>query len=154
MESLDFLTGISPWWWVAFGVALGALEMATMSFFLIWPALAAVLCALLLIVVPDLSAQWQIVAFAVLSVVLTLIGRSLLNRFGDGGAAHETLNSRSNQMIGRHAIVESFIGPEGAVTVDGIRWHAVWPAGMQAEIGDTVEIGAADGMKLLVKPAN
>lgn len=151
MVLLDLLNGISPWWWVAFGVALGAAEMATMSFFLIWPAMAAVLLAILLWAIPGLSAQWQIVAFAVLSVVLLFAGRAWLNRYGDGGAAHETLNSRSNQMIGRHARVEEFIGPEGSVTIDGVRWHAVWPKGAVAKVGDSVQITGADGMKLHVK---
>jgi len=32
----QWVANLSPWWWVAFGIGLGAVEMATMSFFLIW----------------------------------------------------------------------------------------------------------------------
>jgi len=146
-----FLDGISPWWWVAFGVGLGALEMATMSFFLIWPAIAAVLGAVLLWLLPGLSGELQIVIFAVLSVVLTFAGRSLIHKYGDGGEQNHSLNSRSALMVGRQAEVINFTGPEGNVTIDGIRWHAVWPKGQSAAAGSMVEIARADGMTLFVK---
>lgn len=150
MELFSFLEGMSPWWWVAFGLALGGLEMATMSFFLIWPGIAAVLTALLLVTAPASSGSFQIVFFAILAVVLTFAGRYLLNRFGDGGENSETLNSRSALMIGRHAEVLNFTGPEGHVKIDGVRWRAVWKKGASADVGQTVLIDGADGMILNV----
>jgi inner membrane protein len=153
MEFLSFLSGISPWWWVAFGVALGALEMATMSFFLIWPALAALVMGLVIVLRPDMGGTAQIALFAVLSVVLTFAGRFLMLRYGDGGGeSSDTLNSRANLMVGRHAEVISFQGPEANVRIDGIRWRARFPAGVQAAPGDSVEVTRADGMMLEVKP--
>ncbi len=150
METFGFLVGISPWWWVAFGVVLGALEMATMSFFMIWPALAAVVMALGLVFWPDLSGEVQVAAFAILAVVLTFLGRGLLNRYGDAGGPESDLNDRASQMIGRHAVVADFTGPKGHVTIDGIRWAARWPAGEMAAEGDRVEVTDADGMVLQV----
>lgn len=154
MISFSFLAGISPWWWVAFAVALGAVEMATMSFFLIWPALAAFVMALLLVVAPGTSGEIQISLFAILAIALTFAGRSLVHRFGDGGEATGTLNARSTLMIGRHAEVQSFTGPEGNVTVDGIRWRAHWPTGKSAKPGDTVKVTGANGMVLMVEAEN
>ena len=81
-----FLQAMSPWWWVAFAVALGALEMATMSFFLIWPALAALVLALVHWLMPGLGGEVQVVLFAALAVAMTFAGRGLLNRYGDGEA--------------------------------------------------------------------
>lgn len=154
MELFAFLTGISPWWWVAFGIALGALEMATMSFFLIWPALAAGAMAVLLLLRPDSGGTLQVAAFALLSVAFTFGGRALMHRFGDGGAVDETLNSRASLMIGRHAEVIDFQGPEGNLRIDGIRWRARWPTGAVSEPGDSVEVTGAEGMMLLVRPLN
>lgn len=147
----DQLAGMSPWWWVAIGLALGALEMATMSFFLIWPAIAAVLSAGLLYLSPQMSGEAQIAVFAILAVFLTFAGRYLIRRFGDGGETTNTLNSRSTLMIGRHAKVAEFVGPEGRVVIDGVRWHAKWQQDATAQTGETVEIMGADGMTLLVK---
>ncbi len=149
---LDWLVGISPWWWFALGVVLGVLEMATMSFFLIWPALAALVMALVLVMVPDASGELQITVFAVLAVVFTLIGRALLNRYGDGGG-EVALNDRARMMIGRHGEVVAFRGPEGTVVIDDIRWQARWPAGQSAAPGDTVRVVDAEGMTLLVENA-
>jgi membrane protein implicated in regulation of membrane protease activity len=151
MAMFDALVGISPWWWVAFGVVLGALEMATMSFFLIWPALAAFAMALLLWVLPGLSGEIQVAAYAILAIVLTFAGRTLLHRWGDRGG-DSGLNDRAAQMIGRHAVVEDFTGPEGHVTIDGVRWLARWPADATATPGETVEIARAEGMVLFVRP--
>lgn len=153
MEFFDFLRDISPWWWVAFGLGLGALEMATMSFFLIWPALAALVTAGILAMAPATSGALQITYFAIFAVVLTFVGRYLLNRFGDGGEVNETLNARANLMIGRHAEVLAFSGPEGHVKIDGIRWRALWQEGLTAQEGDTVHITDADGMTLIVSGA-
>jgi membrane protein implicated in regulation of membrane protease activity len=150
MDGFAFLAGISPWWWVAFGVALGALEMATMSFFLIWPGLAAIAMAGVLLLAPDASGNAQIVIFAILAIALTFAGRMLMHRYGDRGA-DTGLNDRAAQMIGRHAVVADFTGPEGHVTIDGVRWQARWPAGETAVAGDTVEIARSEGMTLFVK---
>jgi inner membrane protein len=151
MPFLDILEGISPWWWVAFAFALGALEMATMSFFLIWPGLAALCMAALLAASPTLSGELQTVIFAVLAVLLTFIGRYLVTRYGDGGEDNDTLNQRSNQVIGRVAKVLEYGNGEGVIEVSGMRWRAKWPKGQSAEVGTQVRVTEADGMTLLVE---
>ncbi len=151
MQLFEILHGISPWWWVAFGVGLGALEMATMSFFLIWPAIAAVLIGVLLWAAPAMSGEAQIAIFAGVSVILTFAGRSVLLRYGDGGAENPALNARGNLMVGRHAQVVAFSGPEGNVTIDGVRWRAIWPEDGGAEPGATVKVTRAEGMTLFVE---
>lgn len=153
MGLFPFLQDISPWWWIAFAIGLGAVEMATMSFFLIWPALAALLVGLLLWVAPGTSGEAQIAIFAILSVILTFAGRSLVHRYGDGGDSNDTLNSRANLTIGRHAEVMDFSGPEGNVIIDGIRWRAKWANDETGEPGSTVEVIGAEGMTLLVRSA-
>jgi len=149
MEIFGFLSGISPWWWIAGAFLLGVIEMATMSFFLIWPALAMLVMAGVIFVMPGLSGVAQAFLFAIFAIGLTLVGRSLIGRFGDGGGVAPGLNDRSAAMIGRKAKVLSFEGGEGAVEIDGIRWKAVWD-GPNA-IDGIVEVTSADGMRLTVR---
>lgn len=152
MNFFDILNGISPWWWVAFAFGLAVLEMATMSFFLIWPAMAAVLVAVVLAASPDLTAQWQLTAFAVLSILLTIIGRFILNKFGDGGdAQHATLNKRAAHFVGRTGTVLKFAKSEGVIEIEGMQWRARWPEGQDAEIGQTVRVVKAEGMTFEVE---
>ena len=152
MESVslfDWIAGLSPWWWVAFGIALGALEMATGSFFLIWPALAAIAMAINIAIGPSFSGEVIVILYAGLSIVLTFLGRFMMNRFGDGAAPETTLNQRSAQVVGRRAKVLSHEHGEGVVEIDGVRWKAVWTDTAE-QPGELVRIDKADGMVLRV----
>jgi len=147
------LEGISPWWWVAFGIGLGAIEMATLSFFLLWPAMAAVFMAVLLAILPGMPGEVQIAFYAALSVALTFGGRSLVRRYGDGGEPETTLNKRGDQMVGRRAKVLSFEGTEGRVEIDGVHWRAQRTDGNFAlGEGQAVRVVKVDGMTLHVEP--
>lgn len=152
MEYLQMLDGMSPWWWVIVAFALGSLEMATLSFFLIWPGLAALCMAGILVLAPNMSGAMQIALFAVLSIILTFAGRYLLNKYGDGGAdADQTLNNRAAQLVGQSAKVLEFDGGNGVVEVGGMRWRAQWAADQVSTPGQSVRITQADAMMLYVE---
>lgn len=151
MPFLDVLEGLSPWWWVALAFALGAVEMATGTYLLLWVCLAAFQMAALVWLAPGMSGELQVVLFATLAVVTTLIGRWALLRFGDGGQEHATLNQRSNQLIGRTAMVLEAEAGNGAVEVDGMRWRASWPTGEVVTAGQKVQVVGATGMELQVR---
>jgi membrane protein implicated in regulation of membrane protease activity len=151
LDIITILEGISPWWWVAFALALGAVEMATTSFFLIWPALAALCVAGMLAIWPNLYGTAQVSTFAGLGILFTFIGRALMRRYGDFG--EETLpdlNQRSRELVGRSAKVLDFSDGQGTIEVDGLRWRALWREGESAAPGDKVRITGANGMILTV----
>ncbi len=150
---LAILQGISPWWWVALAVLLAAGEMLTVSTVLLWSALAAMIVAILLWVVPDLSGALQIAVFAILSILLTFGGRAVFARFGEAAEERNQLNQRTTQLIGREARVIRFDFHEGMVEVDGVPWPARLD-GPRRKItaGEIVEITAADGIILWVRP--
>jgi len=153
MPALDFLTGISPWWWVALALALGALEMATFSLFLIWPALAALIVAALLAATPTLSPELQLSVFAIGSIALTIIGRNLYQRYGDGGGEEDPmLNKRGARFIGRSGVVSEFANGHGYVEIEGMRWRAKWADDTKSKKGDKVRVTQADGLLLNVEP--
>lgn len=146
----DALEGISPWWWVAFGILLMALEMATMSFFLIWPGVAAIAMAGLLTMAPTMPGEVQVALFGSIAVAITFTGRLVVRQFGDGGAPDSTLNSRSAQMIGRKGTVMSMTNGEAVVEIDGTQWRA--QLATPATAGTRVEVTGASGMVLTVRP--
>ena len=151
MPFLDILEGLSPWWWVALAFALGAVEMATGTYLLLWVSLAAFQMAALMWLAPGLSGEVQVVTFAALAVATTFIGRWALLRFGDGGQEHATLNQRSNHLVGRTATVLEAEPGRGSVEVDGMRWRASWPEGETGVPGTRVQVTAAAGMELRVR---
>lgn len=147
---LDFIANLSPWWWLAIALAIGALEMATMSFFLIWPALAALAMAGVVALWPDMSGAATISIFAILAIVLTFAGRSVVHRFGDGGGPDTGLNNRASQMVGRRARVLECDAGRGVVEIDGMRWSARWEDAGSAAPDSKVDVTGAEGMTLTV----
>jgi inner membrane protein len=150
---LAMLQGISPWWWVALAVLLAAGEMLTVSTVLLWSALAAMIVAVLLWVIPDLSGALQIAIFSILSILLTFGGRAVFARVGGGIEERNQLNQRSAQLVGREAKVIRFDFHEGMVEVDGVPWPARLD-GPRRKIapGEIVQVTAADGVVLWVRP--
>ena len=152
MDILQILTGMSPWWWVIIAFAFGSIEMATMTFFLIWPGLAALCMAGILALAPNMSGTMQIALFATLSIILTFAGRFLLNKYGDGGEeGDKTLNNRSAQLVGRSAKVLEFERGFGVVEVNGMRWRAEWPADQVSALGESVRITKTEPLLLYVE---
>ncbi len=152
MDLIHMLDGMSPWWWVVIGFALGSLEMATVSFFLIWPGLAALVMAGLMVLAPNMSGVMQISLFAILSIILTFAGRYLLYKYGDGGdTADQTINNRAAQLIGQTAKVLEFTGGNGVVEIDGMRWRAQWAEKQKSTPGQSVRVTQADTMLLYVE---
>ena len=87
------LDGASPWWWIALAIALGAVEMLTFTYFLIWIALAALAVGLAMIAIP-LGGQEQVIAFALLSILFTIAGRYLVKRMRQTPSDTPGLNRR------------------------------------------------------------
>lgn len=150
-DFFGILDGISPLWWIGFGLLLGIIELAAMAFVLIWPGIAAFVVAAVLAIKPDMSGDAQIIWFTVLSLVFTVIGRYLVRNFGDGAAVSPGLNNRGHALIGRTAPVVDVVDKfEGVVQVGDTRWKAVWVKGTPT-MGDRVRITDVDGMRLKVE---
>ena len=141
---------LSPWWWIALGVGLSALEMVIASFVLIWPGIAAIAMAIILWIAPGIQGELQVALYAALTIASMFAGRKYLRKFGDG-APGTNLNNRSEQMVGHKAKVVDFDLGEGHVELNGLRWAAEWPEGQSAEVGQVVKIIAAEGMSVQVE---
>lgn len=154
MDILAFLSGISPWWWIAAAILLFVLEMLTFTYFVIWIAAAAAVMGLIMFALPDLSGGAQLALFAVLSVALTVAGRFAMARMPEKTSPEDrALNQRAARLIGRVGKASgSFDGIEGAVEVDQIIWRARLSAGLAAD-GTRLKVVGADGMTLICELA-
>jgi hypothetical protein len=153
-----FLDGASPWWWIALALGLGAIEIVTFTYFMLWLGLAAFTVGIGLAMFPALPGTSQLLAFALLTILYTVIGWLYVRRRQptDGQPG---LNRRSAAMIGRQAVVtDAFAAGVGWVEVDGVRWRArlaerAGDGARSPETGATMSITDADGMTLIVAPA-
>jgi membrane protein implicated in regulation of membrane protease activity len=138
------------WWWVAAALLFLAVEVATGTSYLLWPAASAAVVALLVWVLPRLPAGVDFGVFAVLTIASTLAARRYIRRPGAG----PDINDPHHRLTGKHGVVvDAFVGCEGRVFVDGKEWAA------ELDGADTLEQGARilvvkvlDGGKLRVKP--
>ena len=152
-DLFQFLDGISPWWWVALAFGLAAIEVLTFSFFLIWPALAALTVAILMWIVPEMSGSSQLLWFAVMAAIFTFAGRQIVFMYKPASEA-PNLNQRGAALIGRNAvIIDGFVaGGVGNVEVDGVRWRArMQDDAASPAPGEIFTIADADGMMLILK---
>jgi membrane protein implicated in regulation of membrane protease activity len=149
-----FLDGASPWWWIALALGLGAIEIVTFTYFMLWLGLAAFTVGIGLAMFPSMPGTSQVLTFALLSILYTGIGWAYVRRLQPKDV-HPGLNRRSAAVVGRQAVVtEAFSAGIGWVEVDGVRWRARLLDGTQTpEAGATLSITSADGMTLIVEPA-
>ena len=145
------LDGASPWWWIALAIAVGAIEMLTFTYFLIWIALAAFAVGLAMAAIP-LDGQEQVVAFAVLSILFTVAGRFAVKRMRQTPSETPGLNRRSEKLIGRTGkALSDFENDEGLIVIDDVRWRARLAIGAVRK-GESLVVIDAEGMQLICEP--
>jgi membrane protein implicated in regulation of membrane protease activity len=151
MENLYAMLGdIQPWHWWALGAVLIVIEMLTPTFYFLWPGIAAAVVGVVLILVPSLGIEAQVLLFAVMSVAATVLWKRFAPRDWLSTEPHPTLNQRPAQYVGRRGKAAEFSNGRGAVSIDDSRWSAVTVDGSDPAPGETVEIVGFDGAVLQV----
>jgi hypothetical protein len=152
MQALIDLTAAHPFWvWMALAAILLALEIMTGSGYLLWPAAAAALVA---VVSPlHLGAPAEIGVFA----GLTLVGIVVARRYWPHPLRPHgpDINDPHPRLVGLHGrVAGAFLAGHGRVFVDGKEWAAELDGGGDLAHGAEVEITAVlTGACLKVKAA-
>ncbi len=150
MENLNaLLFDVGPYHWLALAALLIAIEMIMPTQYLIWPGIAAGVIGILTFAI-DLPVVVEIGLFAALSAALVAASHYYLPK--PSPSTSTTLNQRTDQMVGRLAIVAvDFQNGQGAVTVGDTRWSAQAVDNGDYPVGTQVEIVAAESTLLRVK---
>lgn len=136
--------------WLVVAIILLIVEICTAAFGSICFAIGAGLAALGAGL--GLGVTWQIVIFAVVSLLTFIFLRPFVLRFLDRKSKDVKTNAEA--LIGRKAIVSERIDASqhtGRVAVDGDDWKAVSEDGSVIEKGTTVEIVKMDSIIVTVK---
>ncbi|MGQ0531551.1 MAG: NfeD family protein [Caulobacteraceae bacterium] len=146
---IAFLTSLGPQHWLVFGLILLIAEMASGTTYLLWPAVAAFLTALVALTG---MTNWiaDMAIFAVLVIVLTWFGRPIVQRWREEGGA-TGLNERSKSLIGTRGVITVFANGTGSVKVADTIWRAVSDEALTP--GQAVVVDSVDGSTLKVKAA-
>lgn len=152
MDALIQLHASQPYWiWLAIGVALLAIEAAFSTEWLLWPAVAAGMVAVATAIGLPLSLIGEVAVFAVLTVILTLLSRRLIQRVNPTDSPD--INAREGRLVGQRAqVIQPFVNGRGRVFVSGAEWIAEIE-GVGPLAGETVVVESIDGPKLKVRAA-
>jgi len=150
-EAMIFADQLVAWHWLALGVVLLVLEIATPTNYLLWPGIAALLIGALKFIVPGLDGIFSIFLFAVLAVASTIVWQ----RSGFGVAtvaAPNNLNARMDTYLGRKGAASGdFVAGRGAILLDDTRWTAAVVDGSEPKNGEMLQVTGADGTVLRVR---
>jgi len=137
------------WGWMVLGAVLLALEVATGSGYLLWPAAAAGIVALLTGL--NLGLPVELLIFAVLTIAGVLLARRYLPK--PFRAQGHDVTDPHHRLAGQHGhAVDAFTDGAGRVFVDGKEWAAELDGGGDLAAGAKVEVtGRADGARLRVR---
>jgi len=138
-------------YWLIAAIVLVIVEICTVAFGSICFAIGAGFSAL----AAGLGANftWQIVIFAVVSILTFIFLRPVFLRFLDKKSKDVKTNAEA--LVGRKGIVSERIDHEkhtGRVAIDGDDWKAVSENGEVIEKGTEVEIVKLDSIIVTVRP--
>ncbi|MCU7807545.1 MAG: NfeD family protein [Candidatus Thiodiazotropha sp. (ex Semelilucina semeliformis)] len=148
---MQWLSQLDYWHWLILAVMLMILEVFSPGAFLLWMGLAAAVVGLLLLIMPDLSWQVQILLFALLSVMTIVAVRAFLQRRPiETDQPH--LNRRGEQYLDRiFTLQEPIVNGEGKIRVDDSTWKI---NGEDCPAGTRIKITGVQGVVLLVDQAD
>jgi len=141
----------SFWSWLALGTLLLILEVFGAGGYLLWIGMAAAAVGALTFLIPDLPWEWQVLLFAVFSILTALYWwrrqRSVVR-----ASDQPNLNLRGQELIGKVFVVtEAIVDGRGKIKVaDGV-WMARGP---DAAPGSRVRVIGQQGAILLVERAD
>ena len=133
-------------WLIIAGITF-VLEMFTAGFLVFWFGISALFVMLLSFFISDLIIQTTI--FIILSIILILSTRPLVNKF----IATKTVKTNVFSLVGKKAQVIKELNPiegKGQIKVNGEVWSAEEIHGETVPVGTEVEINEISGVKAIV----
>ncbi|HET8808568.1 MAG TPA: NfeD family protein [Methylophaga sp.] len=142
MPLIDF------WHWWILAVALIIVEILLPSFFALWLAIAAALTGLLLLFFPGLGWEWQLLLFALFSVVSIIAWRRYYQKHPIK-TDEPLLNRRGEGYVGRElTLSQPIIDGIGKIRLDDSTWKVQGP---DCPAGTKVRIKALNNVVFIVE---
>jgi len=146
---LDIYAAQPFWFWLAVGVLLLAIEASLSTEWLLWPAVAAGVVAVLTALGLRMGLAVEVGLFAGLTVLATALSRRLIRRVNPED--HPDINDRDLRLVGQRArVVQAFVEGRGRVFVSGAEWVALID-GDAPPVGDSVVVDRLEGPSLKVR---
>ena len=146
----DLIQQVDYWhWWIFAGILL-LIEVLAPSFYFLWLSIAAALTGLILLGLPALGWQYQLLFFSGLSVVSIVLFRRY-QRHNPSATDQPALNRRGEQYVGRtFTLDQPVVNRVGKLRIDDSTWRIT---GDDLPAGTHVKVTGVDGVVLKIAPA-
>jgi inner membrane protein len=130
------------WYWWVIALILLVVEILAPGFFFLWMAISGFVTGALVLLIPAMSMNMQVLIFSVLSVVTILVWK-LYGKKHPVESDHPLLNKRGVQYIGRvFSLHEPIKNGQGKIKVDDSIWKV---HGEDCDINTRVKVTACRG---------
>jgi membrane protein implicated in regulation of membrane protease activity len=144
---MEWFQEASYWHWWVLAVVFIILEIISPAIFFLWMGIAAGVVGLLVLILPGMAWELQVVLFAAFSVVSVVLGRRYLSKHPIESDQPQ-LNRRGEQYIGRtFTLTEPIVNGQGKIRVDDSIWKIT---GDDCTEGTKVEVIGVNGVILKV----
>ncbi len=137
------------YWWILAAVFI-VIEMLVPGIFMLWLGVAAFAAGLVLLAVPGMAIEWQLIVFALVAIGSVVFWRWQLRR---AVVAEDSpnLNQRGQQYISREFdLIDPIRNGYGRAKVEDTVWTV---SGPDLPAGSRVQVIGVDGTVLKVKAA-
>lgn len=148
-EMSEFLEGLQFWHWLVAAFLLGIAEVLAPGAIFIWFAASAVVVGVLVMLLPGLGWQLQVIVFALLAFAAIALWRRY-RRERPEVSDQPTLNQRGAQYVGQLCeVVDPIVNGVGRVRLGDTIWTVHGP---DLAAGARVRVVAVEGAVLEVSP--
>jgi inner membrane protein len=146
---METIMELGPWAWMILAAVLFVLELISPGIFFMWFGVAAAATGLIVFRY-DMDWQWQLVSFAVLSLVAVLFANKYLRRHPIE-SDRPLLNERAMQLVGHsYDLLDPIVDGRGSVKIGDTIWRVEGP---ELPKGTRIKVIGADGTLLKVVSA-
>lgn len=148
------MNNIEYWHWLVLGLVLVIVEMLAPTAILLWFGLAAGIIGALMLLLPDMVWQVQIVLFSIFSISTLFAWKAYVKKHpAQEDATYATLNKRGDDLIGRtFTLEEDVVNNYAKISVDDTMWKI--RCDQDVATGERVKVIRVDGTVLIVEPSN
>ena len=138
------------WYWWALAAALLVCEMLLPGVVFLFIAIGAAVTGLIVLIASGAALEFQLVVFAIVSVVSAVALRPYFKRL-QSRTADATLNARGEALVGRKFILDQpILAGRGRIKLGDGSWIVTGP---DMVAGAKVRVAAVRGTELRVEPA-
>ena len=138
------------WYWWALAAVLLICEMLLPGVVFLFIAIGAAVTGLIVLIASGAALEFQLVVFAIVSVVSAVALRPYFKRL-QSRTADATLNARGEALVGREFILDQpILAGRGRVKLGDGSWIVTGP---DMVAGAKVRVAAVNGTELRVEPA-